>query len=503
MNYLVTGAAGFIGFHVSLALLKRGDAVVGVDNLNDYYDPQLKQARLKLLLATGDRRPETGDGGPRTRDEERRTEDRRPGTGDEGRGTREEGRRTRDEGRRNEDQGRGTKDKGTGRGDFRFEQLDIADRAAIAELFSQEHPDRVVHLAAQAGVRYSIDHPHAYVDSNLVGFVNVLEGCRHSGVEHLVYASSSSVYGANQKLPFSIEDNVDHPVSLYGATKKANELMAHAYSHLFGLPVTGLRFFTVYGPWGRPDMAYFTFTKAILEGRPINVYNYGYMKRDFTYIDDIVEAVVRVADRPPTGDRGPKTEDEVKVKAKVKSGQAGPNSTSTLTSACSSTSTSTSTYPPSSDVPNQEPETKNQEPAAHAAARQVEDEAKVKAKAAKEPASAPFSTLTSTSTSACPYKLYNIGNHTPIDLPYFIEVLEKAIGKKAAKNSLPMQPGDVLATFADVDDLARDVGFAPSTPIEVGIRRFVDWYREYYRIRDQVKAEVEVKARSQKPETRN
>jgi UDP-glucuronate 4-epimerase len=355
MNYLVAGAAGFIGFHTGLKLLQRGDEVLGIDNLNDYYDPALKQARLDLLLAT--------------------------------------------------------KDKGPGTGDFKFHRIDIADRAAMVEFFKRERPQRVVHLAAQAGVRYSIDHPHAYADSNLVGFLNVLEGCRHAGVEHLVYASSSSVYGLNQKLPFSVEDNVDHPVSLYGATKKANELMAHAYSHLFGLPTTGLRFFTVYGPWGRPDMAYFKFTKAILEGSPIDVYNHGLMKRDFTYIDDIVEGVVRVLDRPPS-----------------------------------------------------------------AAPRQVE----AKVKAEKKPNSAPNSTSTFTSTSACPYKLYNIGNHTPVDLLYFIEVLEKALGKKAKKNLLPMQPGDVLETFADVEDLARDVGFQPSTPIEAGVERFVAWYRDYY-----------------------
>jgi len=330
VKVLITGCAGFIGFHTSLKLLARGDEVAGIDNLNDYYDPRLKEARLNLLLS------------------------------------------------RNHE---------LGTTNFLFHKLDIADRQGIAEFFAKERPQRVVHLAAQAGVRYSIDHPYAYADSNLVGFVNVLEGCRHTGAEHLVYASSSSVYGANQKLPFSVDDNVDHPVSLYGATKKANELMAHAYSHLYNLPTTGLRFFTVYGPWGRPDMAYFSFTKAILEGRPIDVYGHGKMKRDFTYIDDIVEGVVRVLDRPP---------------------------------------------------------------------RQAY-------------------------AKACPYRLYNIGNHTPVDLLYFIEVLEKALGKKAIKNLLPIQPGDVPATFADVDDLMCDVGFAPSTPIEVGIQRFVAWYRDYYR----------------------
>ncbi|MCX6841819.1 MAG: NAD-dependent epimerase [candidate division WOR-3 bacterium] len=346
MTYLVTGCAGFIGFHTCLKLLERGDEVVGIDNLNDYYDPRLKEDRLKLLL--------------------------------------------------------GTKN-------FQFQELDIADRQAMADYFARERPQRVIHLAAQAGVRYSIDHPHAYADSNLVGFLNILEGCRHNEVQHLVYASSSSVYGANQKLPFSVDDNVDHPVSLYGATKKANELMAHAYSHLFNLPTTGLRFFTVYGPWGRPDMAYFLFTKAILEGRPIEVYNHGQMKRDFTYIDDVVEGVVRVLDRVPTRDGGPKTDDG------AESGDPSP-------------------------VPGHP------------------------------------------SRSTAPYRLYNIGNHTPVDLFHFIEVIEQALGKKAVKNLLPMQPGDVPATFADVDALTRDVGFAPSTPIEVGVERFVAWCRDYYRL---------------------
>jgi len=349
-RFLVTGAAGFIGFHVSLKLLERGDQVLGIDNLNDYYDPRLKQDRLKILM---------------------------------------------------------------GKNGFRFERLDIADRASMAGLFRQVRPGRVVHLAAQAGVRYSIENPHAYVDSNLVGFVNILEGCRHNGIQHLVYASSSSVYGANQKLPFSVGDNVDQPVSLYGATKKADELMAYTYSHLFDLPVTGLRFFTVYGPWGRPDMALFLFTRAILEGRPIEVYNFGNMKRDFTYIDDIVEGVIRVLDRVPT-----------------------------------------------------------------AASRQAE----VKVKAEKESSSLPVSTSTfaSTSTLTCPYKLYNIGNHIPVDLLRFIEVIERALGKTAVKKLLPMQPGDVPATFADVDALVRDVGFAPSTPIDVGVQRFVAWFRDYY-----------------------
>jgi UDP-glucuronate 4-epimerase len=336
VTYLVTGAAGFIGFHTCLKLLDRGDEVLGIDNLNDYYDPRLKGDRLEIL------REKTG---------------------------------------------------------FCFTKLDIADRPAMADYFARERPQRIIHLAAQAGVRYSLDHPHTYVDSNLVGFVNILEGGRHSGVEHVVYASSSSVYGANQKLPFSVADSVDHPVSLYGATKKANELMAHAYSHLFKLPATGLRFFTVYGPWGRPDMAYFTFTKAILEGRPIDVYNGGRMKRDFTYIDDIVEGVVRVADLIPT------------------SGSA---------------STATST----------------------------------------------LATVSST-----PYRLYNIGNHQSVDLLRFIDLLEELLGKKANRCLLPLQPGDVVETFADVDALDRDVGFRPSTTIETGLAKFVDWYRGYYRTR--------------------
>jgi UDP-glucuronate 4-epimerase len=326
MKVLVTGCAGFIGFHTALRLLSRGEDVIGIDNLNSYYDPQLKQDRLDLLL-------------------EHRS--------------------------------------------FRFTRLDVADRPVVAEYFHEERPQRVIHLAAQAGVRYSLQNPHAYVDSNLVGFVNILEGCRNHHVEHLVYASSSSVYGANQKLPFSVEDNVDHPVSLYAATKKANELIAFTYSHLFSLPTTGLRFFTVYGPWGRPDMALFRFVRAISEGEPIDVYNQGDMKRDFTYIDDIVEGVVRVLDRPPQPAR----------------------------------------------------------PVAGA--------------------------------GAAPYRLYNIGNHTPVDLGYFIQTIEQAVGKKAVKNLLPMQPGDVYATFADVDDLMRDVGFAPSTPIEVGVAEFVAWFRQY------------------------
>ena len=335
MRVLITGVAGFIGFHLAKRLLARGDQVVGLDNLNDYYDVTLKEARLAQVKG-------------------------QPG--------------------------------------FRFYKLDLADREGIPRLFKEHEPEVVVNLAAQAGVRYSLHNPHAYIDSNLLGFTNILEGCRHFGVKHLVFASSSSVYGANTRMPFSVHDNVDHPVSLYGASKKANELMAHTYSHLYGLPATGLRFFTVYGPWGRPDMAYFLFTKAILEGRPINVFNYGKMRRDFTYIDDIVEGVVRVLGRP-----------------------AEPNRTW------------------SGDAP--------------------------------DPGS-----------SVAPYKLYNIGNNQPVELMRFIEVLEDQLGVKAVKNMLPLQPGDVPATYADVDDLVRDVGFKPSTPIEVGIERFVTWYRSYYHV---------------------
>jgi UDP-glucuronate 4-epimerase len=330
---LVTGAAGFIGYHTATRLLERGDTVVGLDSMSDYYDVSLKEARLARL------RPHSA---------------------------------------------------------FRFEYLDVADRGQMTALFARERFDRVVHLAAQAGVRYSLTNPHAYVDSNVVGFLNILEGCRHNPVEHLVYASSSSVYGANTHMPFSVKDNVDHPVSLYAATKKANELMAHCYSQLYAIPTTGLRFFTVYGPWGRPDMALFLFTKAILEGREIDVFNHGRMQRDFTYIDDIVEGVVRVTDRTAMPD--PRW---------------------------------------SGDAP--------------------------------DPA-----------TSRAPYRLYNIGNNSPVQLGRMIEVLEEALGRTARKRFLDMQPGDVAATYADVDDLERDVGFRPATSIEDGVRRFVDWYRSYH-----------------------
>lgn len=332
---LVTGAAGFIGFHLTKKLLAQGHEAIGIDNLNDYYDVKLKQARLAEL--------EPAD-------------------------------------------------------NFQFYQLDLADRSGIADLFERIKPETVAHLAAQAGVRYSLTNPHAYVDSNLVGFVNILEGCRHHHVRHLVFASSSSVYGTNPKMPFSVDDRVDHPVSLYAATKKANELMAHTYSHLYGLPTTGLRFFTVYGPWGRPDMAYFLFTKAILSGKPIQVFNQGRMQRDFTYIDDIVEGVVRVLERIP---------------------QPHPDSASDINSSVA---------------------------------------------------------------SSAPYKIYNIGNNQPVKLLRFIEVLEDCLGVKAEKQMMPMQPGDVPATYADIEDLSRDVGFKPSTSIEVGISRFVDWYRSYYNV---------------------
>jgi UDP-glucuronate 4-epimerase len=330
---LVTGAAGFIGFHVARALLDAGTPVIGVDSMNAYYDPRLKEARLRELA-------------------------RRPA--------------------------------------FTFHCVNLADRDRIAALFAASRPRRVIHMAAQAGVRYSLIDPHAYMDANVVGFLNVLEGCRRNGVEHLTYASSSSVYGANTAMPFSVHDNVDHPVSLYAASKKANELMAHCYSHLYGLPTTGLRFFTVYGPWGRPDMALFIFTKAILEGRPIQVFNEGRMRRDFTYIDDVVEGVLRASERVP--------------------------------------------------VPNPQWDGAHPDP----------------------------------SSSKAPYRLYNIGNSEPVDLMHVIATLETALGRKAQLELLPMQPGDVPETYADVADLARDVGFTPATPIEEGIARFVAWYRGFY-----------------------
>jgi UDP-glucuronate 4-epimerase len=333
MKILVTGAAGFIGMHVSQLLLARGNRVVGLDNLNDYYSPQLKRDRLARLTPSAD---------------------------------------------------------------FDFVQMDVADRPGMAALFAEQKFDRVVHLAAQAGVRYSLLNPHAYIDSNVVGFMNVLEGCRHGSVGHLVYASSSSVYGGNTNMPFSEHHNIDHPVSMYAATKKANELMAHTYSHLFGLPTTGLRFFTVYGPWGRPDMALFLFTRAILEGRAIDVFNHGRMVRDFTYIDDIAEGVVRVLDRPAAAD-------------------------------------------PAFDAARADPARSN-----------------------------------------APYRVFNIGNSDPVELMAFIEAIEQALGKVAVKNFLPLQDGDVPATFADVSELGDWTGFKPGTPVREGVARFVRWYRSYY-----------------------
>lgn len=332
---LVTGAAGFIGFHVAQRLLQAGRNVVGLDILNSYYDPKLKDARLSLLKNN-------------------------PG--------------------------------------FSFVKLDLADRAGMIELFARHRFPVVIHLAAQAGVRYSIENPHAYMDANLEGFANVLEGCRHNDCRHLLYASSSSVYGANTKLPFSVRDSVDHPISLYAASKKANELMAHAYSHLYRIPTTGLRFFTVYGPWGRPDMAMFLFAKAILEGQPIKLFNHGNMRRDFTYVDDITEAIVRLVDHVPVGQ----------------------------------------VLPPDA-IPDP-------------------------------------------GTSAAPWRIFNIGNNHPEELLKVVGLLEKEFGRTAAKEMLPMQPGDVPATYADVDDLMREVGFRPSTSIEDGVARFVAWYRDYHRL---------------------
>src|SRR3984957_12285507 len=333
MKVLVTGAAGFIGFFVSQGLLARGDEVVGLDNLNDYYDPRLKLSRLKLL----------------------------------------------------QDHAK-----------FRFVKLDLGDRKGIEGLFAAQGFDRVIHLAAQAGVRNSIENPHIYVDSNVTGFLHIIEGCRHSAVEHLVYASTSSVYGANTHMPFAVDQNVDHPLTLYAATKKANELMAHSYSSLYGLPTTGLRFFTVYGPWGRPDMALFLFTANILAGKPIDVFNYGRHKRDFTYVGDIAAGVIAAVDHIAQTDTGW-----------------------------------------NSDAPNP-------------------------------------------STSRAPYRLYNIGNQRAVELLRYIELLEECLGRKALKNLLPLQLGDVPDTFADVEALTRDIGYQPSTPVEEGVKRFVEWYRGYY-----------------------
>ena len=334
MKILVTGAAGFIGFHTSKKLLERGDTVVGLDNFNDYYDVRLKESRAKVL-ADFDR--------------------------------------------------------------FEMARIDLADRDAMEALFAKEQFDKVINLAAQAGVRYSIENPHSYIDSNIVGFLNILEGCRHHNVQHLTYASSSSVYGANTTMPFSVHQNVDHPLALYGATKKANELMAHTYSNLYNLPTTGLRFFTVYGPWGRPDMALFLFTRAIIQGKPIDVFNYGKHKRDFTYIDDIVEGVIRTNDKTAT--------------------------------------------------PNEHWDPANPDPG----------------------------------TSRAPYRLYNIGNQQPVELMDYIGAIEKYLGKTAEKNLLPLQPGDVPDTWADTQALADDVGYQPATPIETGVKNFVEWYLEFYK----------------------
>ncbi|MEQ4934102.1 NAD-dependent epimerase [Klebsiella oxytoca] len=334
MKFLVTGAAGFIGFHACKRLLQAGHEVVGLDNMNDYYDVNLKQARLDLLQSPL----------------------------------------------------------------FSFHKIDLADREGIAQLFAHEKFNRVIHLAAQAGVRYSLENPFAYADSNLIGYLNILEGCRHNHVEHLLYASSSSVYGLNRKMPFSTDDSVDHPVSLYAATKKANELMAHTYSHLYGIPTTGLRFFTVYGPWGRPDMALFKFTKAMLQGKSIDVYNYGKMKRDFTYIDDIVEAIVRMQDIIPQ--------------------------------------------------PNPEWTVETGSPA----------------------------------DSSAPYRVYNIGNSSPVELMDYITALEEALGMVAEKNMMPIQPGDVLETSADTKPLYDMVGFRPQTTVSQGVKNFVDWYKAYYKV---------------------
>ncbi len=350
-KFLVTGSAGFIGFHVTQRLLQDGRQVVGLDNLSDYYDVNLKRARLARL---------------------------------------------------------------TEQPDFRFVEADLADRARMERLFAEETFDCVIHLAAQAGVRFSLTHPHTYIHSNVVGFTHVLEGCRQSHVKHLIFASSSSVYGANQLMPFSTHDNVDHPLSLYAATKKADELFAHVYAHLYGIPSTGLRFFTVYGPWGRPDMVLFIFTKAILEGRPINVYNFGDMRRDFTYIDDIVESVIRLVERVPS--------------------------------------------------PNPAWDGKDLDPA----------------------------------TSSAPYRIFNVGAHRPAEIGEMISILEKKLGKKAKRNFLPLPPGDVPATFADVTDLEREIGFQPRTSLRDGVSRFVDWYLDYYQLPAVARVSREVAAQAEK-----
>ena len=376
----MTGGAGFIGFHLTKALLARGDEVVSIDNLNDYYDPQLKLARLRALGFESGEVETLAEGQNSTLNTQ----------------------------------------------NLAFQKLDLADREGIENLFKTHSFDIVVNLGAQAGVRYSIQNPHAYVDSNLVGFVNILEGCRHSQVKHLVYASSSSVYGMNIKQPFSTSDRVDYPISLYAATKKSNELMAHTYSHLYGIPTTGLRFFTVYGPMGRPDMAYFSFTKKILNGETIDVFNNGEMQRDFTYIDDIVEGVIRVMDRPPIISPPSMGGEQHSIHPLLKGIEETPSA--------------------------------------------VEGKGEG-AKVQKE-------TITN---AQAPYKIYNIGNNQPVTLRRFITAIETACGKKAKENLLPMQPGDVPITYADVDELMADTGFKPATTIEDGINKFVEWYKDYYK----------------------
>ncbi|SFR49143.1 NAD-dependent epimerase [Thiomicrospira sp. ALE5] len=389
LNILVTGAAGFIGYHLIQSLKLYGHHIVGIDNLNDYYDPQLKLDRLKALgLDISDIASDDASLSLRGATATRQSPSREAISQN-----------------------------------LTFIKLDLADRAGIQQLFAENQFDIVVNLGAQAGVRYSIDNPHAYVDSNLVGFVNILEGCRHAKVKHLVYASSSSVYGMNIKQPFSTEDRVDYPISLYAATKKSNELMAHTYSHLYGIPTTGLRFFTVYGPMGRPDMAYFSFTKKILAGETINVFNNGDMKRDFTYIDDIVEGITRVMERPPFIESEPSV---IASEAKQSGDRHG--------------------------------------------LQPRDDSARVIASEAKQ----------SITNAQAPYKIYNIGNNQPVTLRRFISAIETATGKKANENLLPMQAGDVPITYADVDDLIADTGFKPATSIEDGIAKFVEWYKGYY-----------------------
>jgi UDP-glucuronate 4-epimerase len=373
MKILVTGSAGFIGFHLAKRLLDRGDTVVGIDNINDYYDTGLKYARL---AETGiDREAEQWH----------------------------------------------TKVQSTKYENYSFVRMNLEDREQLNHLFEQEKFDKVCNLAAQAGVRYSLENPHAYINSNIVGFINILEACRHNNIKHLAYASSSSVYGNNTKMPLSTCDNVDHPISLYAATKKSNELMAHTYSHLFSLPTTGLRFFTVYGPWGRPDMALFLFTKAILENKPIKVFNNGNMVRDFTYVDDIVEGVVRVIDTPPIGAQVNKS---ARISPPLKGGVASPAG---------------------------------------------EDGVVVKS-------------ATSNRQPVTPYKIYNIGNSSPVPLMEYIAAIEKTLGRKAQKEFLPMQPGDVPRTEADVTDLVENLGYKPDTPVKVGIDKFINWYKSYFEI---------------------